>query len=296
MDARFIAALLLFTGLGAGRADTRDVDRFRKPLVPGATSSDTNNSNGAGGIPALMISVGPQNTAKGNSPLQPQSRLEIVRYVSGEFAKVLTPIPSGKKGYRITVGQKIDQSELKNELRKGGSVANPGDTVQVTGIEFRAREIVVELNGGGKSKFRLKDHVQVGVGGSNPIQQQQPVEQGPTGGTLILDFGKLVPDMSADDLMTDLQPFLDFTREHSGAVNWIDTLPQQFKDAIQNREAVLGMNHDMVLAALGRPEHKVRERTPSGDETEDWIYGSPPARTTFVTFAGDRVVKVEQFN
>ena len=53
MDARFIAALLLFTGLGAGRADTRDVDRFRKPLVPGATSSDTNNSNGAGGIPAL---------------------------------------------------------------------------------------------------------------------------------------------------------------------------------------------------------------------------------------------------
>jgi len=52
----------------------------------------------------------------------------------------------------------------------------------------------------------------------------------------------------------------------------------------------------MVLAALGRPEHKVRERTPDGDETEDWIYGSPPARTTFVTFAGDKVIRVEQFN
>jgi hypothetical protein len=297
MDVRFIATLLLFTGLGAGGADTSDVNRYHKPLLPGAsTSGDTNNSKGPSDFPPLMISVGPQNTAKGNAPLQPQSRLEIVRYVSGEFAKVLTPIPSGKKGYRITVGQKIDQTELKNELRKGGSVANPGDTVQVTGIEFRAREIVVELNGGGKSKFRLKDHVQVGIGNTSPIQQQQPVQQGPTGGTLILDFGKVVPDMSADDLMTDLQPFLDFTREHSGAVNWIDTLPQQFKDAIQNREAVLGMNHDMVLAALGRPEHKVRERTPGGDETEDWIYGSPPARTTFVTFAGDKVVKVEQFN
>jgi hypothetical protein len=297
MDARFIATLLLLTGLGAAGADTSDVNRFRKPLVPGAaTSGDWNGASNPSNLPPLMISVGPQNTAKGASPLQPQSRLEIVRYVSGEFAKVLTPIPSGKKGYRITVGQKIDTAELKNELRKGGAVANPGDTVQVTGIEFRAREIVVELNGGGKSKFRLKDHVQIGVGGTNPIQQQQPVEQGPTGGTLILDFGKVVPDMSADDLMTDLQPFLDFTREHSGAVNWIDTLPQQFKDAIQNREAVLGMNHDMVLAAMGRPEHKVRERTPSGDETEDWIYGSPPARTTFVTFAGDKVVKVEQFN
>ena len=48
----------------------------------------------------------------------------------------------------------------------------------------------------------------------------------------MLDYGKGVPDMSADDLMTHLRPFLDFTREHSGAVSWIDTLPPQFKDAI----------------------------------------------------------------
>ncbi|MGC1383769.1 MAG: hypothetical protein WA823_08325, partial [Candidatus Acidiferrales bacterium] len=182
------------------------------------------------------------------------------------------------------------------ELRKDGAVANVGDTVQVTGIKFRAKQIVVEINGGGKSKFHLRDHLQVGIGGNSAPGTGPSATPEPTGGTIVLDYGKGVPDMSADDLMTDLRPFLDFTREHSGAVNWIDTLPPQFKDAIQNREAVLGMNHDMVLAALGRPEHKVRERTPSGDETEDWIYGSPPARTTFVTFAGDKVIKVEQFN
>jgi hypothetical protein len=56
------------------------------------------------------------------------------------------------------------------------------------------------------------------------------------------------------------------------------------------------MNHDMVLAALGRPGHKVRERDPDGSETEDWIYGSPPARTTFVTFVGDKVVRVKEFD
>lgn len=296
MDFRLIVAFLLLAGFAAGGSgDTSDVNRYRKPLLPGASSSNAAAPSDVSNLTPVLISVGPQSKGKAE-PLQPQSRLEIVRYVSGEFAKVLRPIPSGKKGYRIAVGQKVDESELRSDLRKGGAAANPGDTVQVTGIEFRAKEIVVEINGGGKGHFHIRDHLQVGIGGTaapgtGPSQTQEPV-----GGTLVLDFGKQVPDMSADDLMTDLQPFLDFTREHSGAVNWIDTLPPQFKDAIQNREAVLGMNHDMVLAALGRPEHKVRERTPSGDETEDWIYGSPPARTTFVTFAGDKVIRVEQFN
>jgi hypothetical protein len=299
MDWRLLLALLVLTGLGAGDGDTADVNRYHKPLLPGASTSapvgDTSNGS-LNNLPPVLISVAPQ--AKGKEPLQPQSRLEIVRYVSGEFAKVLLPVPAGKKGYRINIGQKIDEKDLKSELRKDGAAANIGDTVQVTGIEFRAKEIYVEINGGGKSKFHLRDHIQVGVGGTAApgTGPEPPGTQRPNGGTIILDYGKNVPDMSADDLMTDLRPFLDFTREHSGAVNWIDTLPQQFKDAIQNREAVLGMNHDMVLAALGRPEHKVRQRTPDGDETEDWIYGSPPARTTFVTFAGDKVVKVEQFN
>jgi hypothetical protein len=56
------------------------------------------------------------------------------------------------------------------------------------------------------------------------------------------------------------------------------------------------MDQEMVLAAMGRPEHKVREKSPEGKETEDWIYGNPPAHTTFVTFAGDTVIRVEEFN
>jgi hypothetical protein len=302
MDWRLLLALLVLTGLGSGGGgDTADVNRYHKPLLPSASTSANAGDNSANGdvnsLPPFLISVGPQAKGKAEA-LQPQSRLEIVRYVSGEFAKVLLPIPSGKRGYRISVGQKLDEKDLKTELRKDGAAANIGDTVQVTGIEFRAKEIFVEINGGGKSKFHLRDHLSVGVGGTTaPGTGPDPAAaQRPVGGTIILDYGKNVPDMSADDLMTDLRPFLDFTREHSGAVNWVDTLPQQFKDAIQNREAVPGMNHDMVLAALGRPEHKVRERTPDGDETEDWIYGSPPARTTFVTFAGDKVIRVEQFN
>ncbi len=51
----------------------------------------------------------------------------------------------------------------------------------------------------------------------------------------------------------------------------------------------------MVLAAMGRPDRKVREKGPDGNEIEDWIYGKPPEKTIFVSFEGDKVTKVHQF-
>jgi len=53
------------------------------------------------------------------------------------------------------------------------------------------------------------------------------------------------------------------------------------------------MDREQVLLALGRPRNKVRE-TLDGVETEDWIYGQPPGKITFVTFAGSKVVKVKE--
>ena len=50
-----------------------------------------------------------------------------------------------------------------------------------------------------------------------------------------------------------------------------------------------------VLAALGHPARKVRSRDPEGNDTEDWIYGDPPAKTVFVTFISGKVTKVEEF-
>ncbi|HEY4949523.1 MAG TPA: hypothetical protein VIH88_04235 [Candidatus Acidoferrales bacterium] len=274
-------------------ADTSDVNRYRTPVLAG--SPTLGSLPDPGPMPEIYVSVVQQTSGK-QAPLQPQSRLEIVRYVSGEFAKVLKPIPAGKKGFKVEVGKKLDENELKTALRSHGQAANPGDTVQVTAIEFRNKEIVVEINGGGRSSFNIRDHLQVGVGQTMQTPLETSGSHKNNGGTLVLDFGRSVPDMSADDLMTDLQVFLDFTKEHSGAVNWLDTLPPQFKEAIQDHQALEGMNHDMVLAALGRPGHKVRERDPDGSETEDWIYGTPPARTTFVTFIGDKVVRVKEFD
>jgi hypothetical protein len=115
------------------------------------------------------------------------------------------------------------------------------------------------------------------------------------GATLILDFGRPLPDMTPDELKQILAPLLDFSRQRSAAVDWVSTLEPQFQEAIKERRAVVGMDREMVIAALGRPERKVRERNDDGIETEDWIYGDPPGKTIFITFAGEKVIRVKEF-
>lgn len=291
-----IASVLLATC-----PDVRDLSRFRTPLVatPDLETGEFDGPPGAGANARGEVFMAvPSQKANPSEPLQEQSRLAIIRYVDGEFAKVVEPLPGGKKGFKVQAGKPIDKTYLSNQLRFNGTSANPGDTVQITKIEFRAKEILFEINGGGKRKFHWREHVSVGVGPTEPMQQ--PAVTDPNEGrgcTIVLDYGRTVPDMSPDDVKHDLSVLLDFTKEHSAAVNWVDTLPPQFKKAIEDHHALVGMDDEMVVAALGRPDKKVRERDPNtGDETEDWIYGNPPSKTTFVTFSHDKVVKVEEFN
>jgi hypothetical protein len=141
------------------------------------------------------------------------------------------------------------------------------------------------------------------MGGGMPLPQSTvtPENQGPpglqpgTGSTLFLEFPKSIPDLTPDDLKQILSPFLNFAKERSAAVQWIDTLPPQMKKAIQDRRPAVGMDREMVVAAIGKPEHKIRERDSTGNDIEDWIYGTPPDKTVFVRFTGDKVTAIEQF-
>jgi len=230
--------------------------------------------------------------------LRPESRLEIIRYVSGEFARAVRVLPSGKKGFRYKVGQPVDDKLVRQAAMSNGAAGNPGDVVQITRIEFRQKEIVVDINGGGKRRARLRDRIQVSVGGL-PTVTATPVGGPPAyravGATLILDFGQPLPDISSDELKQHLGAFLDFSKSRSAAVHWVETLAPEFQQAIKERRAIVGMDREMVVAALGKPERKLRERDDDGLEIEEWIYGQPPGQTIFVRFAGEKVVSVKQY-
>ena len=238
-----------------------------------------------------------------NTTLQENSKLNLIRYVSGEFAKAIKPLPAGKEGFHVSVGKPLEAEMLDRAVAKHGPAVNTGDSVQITKLEFRDHQIIVDVNGGGRGKKHWRDHLQIGLGGAGypPMQTSSAQDPGPPGmqpgmgSTIFLEFSKPLPDITPDELKQLLSPFLNFSKERSAAVQWFDTLPPEMKKAIQDRRPVVGMDREELVAAIGKPDRKVRERDSDGNDIEDWIYGQPPSKTVFVRFRGDRVTSIKQF-
>lgn len=285
MNFRSAFALTVALALSGLFVGSRRASAGPQQVIP---PPSTSSSTPAASASSAKRAAGPAGNMSAGAELL------LVRYVDGEYAKATRPIPAGRRGFKIEPAKTVDPQDLSDALRLYGTVANPGDTVQITRLDFDAHAIRVEINGGGRHHFNWRQHLQVGMGNlSTPPPSLDP--QQPTGGVLVVDFGhQNVPDLNADQLKADLAPFLDFSK-HSAATNWVDTLPPKFQQAIKDRHAVVGMNHDMVVAAMGLPDKKIREWDEEGRETEDWIYGLPPAPSTFVTFVGDSVVRVKQY-
>jgi hypothetical protein len=292
---------LLFAG-----ADIPGSERLRSsPLPGGGTFSSADEID-------VLPDAGDQQAAqsdassKGKSPtLQEHSKLDLIRYVSGEFAKATRNLPAGKEGFLLYVDKPLSPELLERAVATHGAAVHVGDSAQITKLEFHDHSIVVDVNGGGRGKKRWRDRIQIGMGGSIPTARTTTTtpqqENGPPGmqpgmgSTIFLEFAKAVPDLTPDELKKLLSPFLDFAKQRSASVQWVDTLPPEMKKAIQERRPTVGMDREEVVAAIGKPEHKVRERDSDGTEIEDWIYGQPPSKTVFIRFMGDRVTSIKQY-
>jgi hypothetical protein len=298
----FSLALLVFAG-----ADIPGSERLRPAALPGGTFSPADEIGLFPDDPAPEQQAGQSDASKKAKAetLPESSKLELIRYVSGEFAKATRNLPAGKEGFLLYVGKPLSPELLERAVATHGAAVHVGDAAQITKLEFRDHSIVVDVNGGGRGKKHWRDHIQIGMGGSipttrttqtNPDQQNGPPGMQPgMGSTIFLEFTKAVPDLTPAELKQILSPFLDFAKQRSASVQWADTLPPEMKKAIQERRPTVGMDREEVVAAIGKPEHKVRERDSEGNEIEDWIYGQPPSKTIFVRFIGDRVTSIRQY-
>lgn len=270
-----------------------DLHTARKLLAMQGTPQLTNQGESAHHDSAETPDQ-PKKSVEG--PLQPMSRLSLVRYVDGELVQVVRSIPAGKKGFHLKAGAPLDENVLRTAVASAGSAINPGDHAQITNLEFHDKQIIIDINGGGRGKTRLRDRIHLEVGGSPPMTTMPDTPVNPnTGATLYLDFDRPLPEMTAEELEQYLSGVLDFSKRHSAAVQWVESLPPEIQKAIQDKRPLVGMDHDMLLAAMGRPDRKVREKDADGNEIEEWIYGTPPAKTIFVTFDGDKVSRVQQY-
>src|ERR1700694_3912860 len=67
-----------------------------------------------------------------NATLQETSKLALIRYVSGEFAKAIKPLPAGKEGFLVRVGKPLESEILDRAVATHGAAVNTGAHVQLT--------------------------------------------------------------------------------------------------------------------------------------------------------------------
>jgi hypothetical protein len=222
-------------------------------------------------------------------------KIELVRNLTAEYAITKETLPRSKKPLDFDASGKYDQPKWAALIRDNGPAARLGDQVQITKLVIEKERILFEINGGNKNNSHWYDHVQVGMGGPNG-GGMSPVGHGnatATTGTIIaLDFHQPIGELDSTEIKKLLQPLFDFDK-HSATKLYSETLPPEIRKAIADKRAQAGMDRDQVLLALGHPDRKVRE-TKDGDELEDWIYGHPPGKITFVTFNGSKVVNVKE--
>jgi hypothetical protein len=205
---------------------------------------------------------------------------------------VRSPFPMGVEGLKLKDGVVTPSgAELEASMAMYGPAAKVGDPARISDVVFRDNFVHVEINGGPVRKQKWYQHISVGgSGGETPVAPSDP-QANARGSFVNVYFDSYVPEMTGDQLKEILTPVLDF-KAKSREEAYLDTVPPKVRKAIEEHHILVGMNHEMVTFAKGRPPRKVRER--DGEvELEEWIYGTPPEDVQFVRFNGDEVVRLE---
>src|SRR5258708_6450133 len=149
----------------------------------------------------------PQNPVHKSATLQEESKLALIRFVSGEFAKASKSLPAGKEGFLVYADKPLNTQQLDHTVATHGAAVHVGDNVQITKLDFKDHVIIVDVNGGGRGKKRFLAHLQIGMGGT-PVPPSTVASEtlGPPGlhpgmgSPIFLEFNKPIPDLTPEEL------------------------------------------------------------------------------------------------
>ena len=238
-----------------------------------------------------LLGFKPTRVEYTHEPMDASGRRELVRMLLMEQGFAHRALPLGAPGLVLHANGRltVDGETLKKRMYKNGESVGAGDRVMVTDISVLADRIYIEVNGGPYLPHRFLRHISLN---NMPLAGDGQVGESPTGTRITLLFEGQTPRVSAAELKALLEPLLDFGLKNAEQA-YADTLPEPIRKAINEHEVMVGMNRRMVLASLGQPESKLRERASdgsSGEVFEEWIYGRTPQSMRFVRFRGDRVI------
>lgn len=226
--------------------------------------------------------------------LTEERKRELIRGLTAEWAKAKVDFPVSKKPLPFDSIGARDEEFWRDAMYKNGPAARVGDMVQITKVKVGDDKIEIELNDGSKKGSWL-DKVQVsGSGGTvTPTRDQRPLTAAQAGTSFEIRFPKTIGDIDAAGVKKILSSIMDFDK-HTSTELYMESLPEPTREAILAKKAIVGMDREQVLLALGTPGKKSRE-TKDDVDYEDWIYGKQPGIFRFVTFAGAKVVNIKEF-
>lgn len=225
-----------------------------------------------------------------------EDKVELTRGLMAEYANVKVLLPRSKKPLEFETNGTYDKKAWADIAKESGPAARQGDLVQITKIDFESDKLILQINNGFKGGRHWYDGVQIGGGmGNNPntVPISRNDSNAPGGTSIAILFHKPLEPIKATEIKKMLSTIFDFDR-HTVTEVYSETLPPEMQKAIKEKRVLVGMTHEEVLMAMGHWQHKSREPDKDGNDTEDWVYGTPPGKITFVTFIGDKVTKVKE--
>lgn len=224
-------------------------------------------------------------------PVTRRDREELVGFLSALQGFAMRPLPVAVLKLRANGALKPSGLSYEQLVQAKGMSVGAGKRVEITNVWIKKDSIRIDLDGGPFRKHRWLRHISIGT---NPYYTMPVVPEDenhdPAGTRIDLLFRHGVPELTGMQVEALLRPLIDFGVK-TPVEAYAETLPPFLRKAVKAHHVLVGMNREMVLAALGEPHTKMQEAI-HGQMMHIWIYGEPPAPTEFVRFYGERVVRV----
>jgi len=243
------------------------------------------------GVDGKYLDFQPTDISLPTAPLTGHNREDLLRFLQSEQGFAMRPLPVITITLHANGKMDPSGSDYVNAIREHGLAVKAGERVVLTDIKIEKDRLLLDFNGGSEHKHKWLRHISVGMDPNNTVPITRDEDRPPSGTRIVLIFPHDVPDVTGLQVEALIKPIVDFNLK-TPVQAYTDTLPPALRKSILNHNVLVGMNTEMVIAALGQPKNKVRER--DGDMPfEEWIYGDPPEPVQFVRINGNRVIRLE---